>query len=99
MRSVVRIAAVPVDSHYGQIVGHEILAAKSLQEPLLYFVLIGSTVSRALSDLLEGSGRDRVNCIASSEVRLDLFLRPRGCELRHQIAGTDHVLAQAAHQI
>src|SRR2546428_548295 len=51
------------------------------------------------ADLLKCGGCYRVDCVASREMGLDLFFAPRGFELRDQIAGANHVLAQPADQL
>ncbi len=60
---------------------------------------MGSAVAHAPADLLESRCGDGVDRIARREVRLDLFFAQGRLKLRHQVAGTDHVLAQSADQI
>jgi hypothetical protein len=64
----------------------------------LDFVFGSSAVAGALPDFLKGRCRDRINRVASGEVRLDLIFAPRSFKLRNQVRGTDNVLAEAAQK-
>src|SRR3989441_12526642 len=97
-RLVVGITAVCIHRHDRRIFGYQVFAAEGFHEPLLDAVLICAAVAHPPPDLLEGCGGNGVNGVACREMRLDLLLRPSRFELRYQIAGTDHVLAQAANQ-
>src|SRR5437899_11406810 len=96
---VMRVSAVRVDSHDGRVIGDQIFPLEGLHEPLLHFVLSSAAVTGAPADLLKCGGCYRVDCVASREMGLDLFFAPRGFELRDQIAGANHVLAQPADQL
>src|SRR5690348_8162133 len=99
MGRVVRVAAVSVHRYDRKIVGNEILPAEGLQNPLLYFIFVSPAVSRPPANLLESRSGDGIDGIARREVRLDLLGAQSRFKLRHQVAGTDHVLPQAANQI
>ena len=99
MQRVVRVAAIGIDCDQGRIVGHEILTPEGFHEPLLHFVFVSAAVAHTPADLLESRRGDGVNRIARREVRLDLFFAQSGFEQGHQIARTDHILAQSADQV
>ena len=96
LRLVMRVAAVGIHGNDGRVVRNQIFTGESLHEPVLNVTLGCAAIADAATDLLEGGGGDGVNRIARSKVSLDLLLGPGSFELRHQVTGTDHVLAQPA---
>ena len=93
------IAAVLVYRDHGCIRAHQLLAAKSLQNPLLDFKLVGAAVADTTADFLKGRGGDFVQCLAGREVSFDLLLSESGLEKSDQITRADNVLTQPANQL
>src|SRR5208282_973822 len=77
-RLVVRVAGVGVHRHDGPVIGDKVLPAKRFHEPLLYFVLGGSTVACPPPNFPEGLCHNGIHAVARGKVTLDLLVAPRG---------------------
>src|ERR1700685_4387294 len=96
VRRVMRIRGIRVYGHDWGIVGEQVLASKRFYEPLLDFMLRGSTIARAFADLLERRRNDRIHAIARRVVSFDLLFGPGGLKLSNQVGGADNIFSQAA---
>src|SRR5436190_15643770 len=97
LRLVVRIAAMGVHRDNGRVVGNQIFAGESFHEPLLDVTLRRASVADTPPNFLKRGCGDGVNRITRGKMSPDLFIRPCGFELGHQVTGADHVLAQPAN--
>src|SRR6266550_24247 len=91
------VATVRIHGDDGRVVGYEIFAGEGFHKPLLDLTLGCAPIADAPSNFLKSSSGDGVNRIAGRKMSLDLLIRPGGFELRHQVTGADHVLAQPAN--
>src|SRR5216684_6730081 len=98
MRLVMRIAAICVDCDNRQVFRDQVLATKSLGNPLLDLVFRGPAITGPAPDLLKCGRDDGVNRVARGKVALDLFVTPRSFKARHQVSRTGDLLAEATHQ-
>ena len=90
-----RIPAVSIHRDDRRIISHQILAMECLYKPFLDLELGSSAIAHTLSNFFECCCCNAIDQIAGGVVSLHLFVCQGSFELSDEVAGTDHVLAEA----